>query len=66
MCWIEVAAVMVCIGVQVVDFSLSREDMDVLTSFERGWRCCVPKIVVDGEEVPRDRAHPHYPFSEPF
>ena len=51
---------------QVADFSLSPEDMAVLDTFERGWRCCNPKITVNGKEVPRDENHPYYPFKEPY
>lgn len=41
----------------MIDFSLSSGDMEVLSSFDRNWRCCVPKIKVNGEDVPRDKAH---------
>ena len=51
---------------QVTDFSLSNEDMEVLSSFNRNWRCCVPMIKVNGKDVPRDAGHPLYPFNEPF
>ena len=53
-------------ALQVVDFSLSSEDMAVLSSFERGWRACIPMINVNGKDEPRDQAHPYYPFNEPF
>jgi len=52
--------------VQVADFSLSADDMAYLDTFNRGWRCCNPKITVDGKDVPRDEKHPNYPFKEPF
>ena len=37
--------------------------MTVLRGLERNWRSCLPKIEVNGKLVPRDAAHPHYPFN---
>lgn len=48
------------------DFNLSDEDMNTIDGFNKPWRACLPKIVVDGEEVARDAHHLHYPFSEAF
>jgi alcohol dehydrogenase (NADP+) len=46
----------------VFDFALSDQDLADLATYERGWRCCVPCISVDGKSVPRDAAHPLFPF----
>ncbi|XP_065838375.1 aldo-keto reductase family 1 member A1-like [Oscarella lobularis] len=52
---------------QVWDFELSDEDLATVESFDRNWRACLPKIKnAKGEEVPRDVAHPYYPFGDPF
>jgi len=48
------------------EFKLSEEDMKTIDGFNKPWRACLPKIVVDGNEVPRDAHHKHYPFSEAF
>lgn len=50
----------------VFDFQLSKEDLEVLESFNRNWRACLPQIQVDGKGVPRDRDHPDFPFDEPY
>jgi len=50
----------------VFDFELSPEDMETLATYDRGWRCCVPCIVVNGQSVPRDMAHPLFPFNIEF
>jgi len=50
----------------VFDFELSDADMKTINSFNKPWRACLPKITVDGSEVPRDKDHPHYPFNEAF
>jgi alcohol dehydrogenase (NADP+) len=47
---------------EVFDFALSDKDMAELEAYERGWRCCVPCIAVNGVSVPRDAAHPLFPF----
>jgi len=46
----------------VFDFSLSEQDMAEIETFDRNWRCCVPCIIVDSKSVPRDHAHPLFPF----
>jgi alcohol dehydrogenase (NADP+) len=46
----------------VFDFTLSEEDLTKLAGYDRGWRCCVPCITVNGESVPRDAKHPLFPF----
>jgi len=51
---------------QVFDFELSAEDMKVIESFHIPYRVCVPMIEVEGKKVPRDAAHPHYPFNIPY
>uniref|UniRef100_A0A6P8HG52 alcohol dehydrogenase (NADP(+)) n=1 Tax=Actinia tenebrosa TaxID=6105 RepID=A0A6P8HG52_ACTTE len=51
---------------QVFDFELSSEEMSTIESFNRPWRACVVKTVIDGKEVVRDEGHPHYPFNIPY
>ncbi|KAL9951966.1 hypothetical protein ACROYT_G044728 [Oculina patagonica] len=51
---------------EVFDFELSVDDMKVIESFNRPWRACIPMAEVDGKKVPRDGAHPHFPFHIPF
>jgi alcohol dehydrogenase (NADP+) len=51
---------------QVHDFVLSAADMSALEALDKGYRYCVPKIVVDGQTVARDGDHPHYPFNAPY
>lgn len=51
---------------QVFDFTLSEEDMTVLLAFHNGWRACIPMIEVNGEKVPRDGAHPEFPFHDEY
>ncbi|KAI6646122.1 alcohol dehydrogenase [Oopsacas minuta] len=46
----------------VFSFQLSPDQMQVLEGLNRKWRACLPTVVVDGKEVPRDREHPFYPF----
>uniref|UniRef100_A0A8C1X968 Aldo-keto reductase family 1, member A1b (aldehyde reductase) n=1 Tax=Cyprinus carpio TaxID=7962 RepID=A0A8C1X968_CYPCA len=53
-------------NIQVFDFTLEPEEMNQVTALHRGWRYIVPTITVDGKSVPRDAAHPHYPFNEPY
>jgi len=49
-----------------LDFELDAEDMEAIRGLDRGWRACVPMLVVDGQLVYRDRHHPYFPFHEPF
>uniref|UniRef100_A0A672K3R4 Alcohol dehydrogenase [NADP(+)] B-like n=1 Tax=Sinocyclocheilus grahami TaxID=75366 RepID=A0A672K3R4_SINGR len=53
-------------NIQVFDFTLEPEEMNQVTAVHRGWRYIVPTITVDGKSVPRDAAHPHYPFNDPY
>eukprot|EP00066_Takifugu_rubripes_P010545 XP_003978454.1 PREDICTED: alcohol dehydrogenase [NADP(+)] [Takifugu rubripes] len=53
-------------NIQVFDFILEQEEMKNITALNRGWRYIVPMIKVDGQSVPRDAGHPHYPFNESF
>lgn len=53
-------------NVQVFDFSLQADEMEKITALNRDWRYIVPMVEVDGQRVPRDAAHPHYPFSDPY
>ena len=46
----------------VFNFQLSSEEMAALDGLDRKWRACLPCVVVDGKDVPRDRNHPFYPF----
>ena len=46
----------------VFDFHLSPEEMHTLDGLDRKWRACLPTVVVDGKEVPRDLKYPFYPF----
>lgn len=40
--------------------------MEVLKGLDNDGRVCLPKIEVNGVLVPRDTAHPYYPFNIPF
>eukprot|EP00118_Oscarella_pearsei_P024678 m.306575 g.306575 ORF g.306575 m.306575 type:complete len:362 (+) comp41363_c0_seq1:52-1137(+) len=52
---------------QIWDFELSDEDLAAIESFNRNWRACLPVIKnAEGKDMPRDAAHPHYPFNDPF
>ncbi|XP_016335654.1 alcohol dehydrogenase [NADP(+)] B-like isoform X1 [Sinocyclocheilus anshuiensis] len=53
-------------NIQVFDFTLEPEEMNQVIAVHRGWRYIVPTITVDGKSVPRDAAHPHYPFNDPY
>eukprot|EP00440_Ansanella_granifera_P074748 gb/GFBE01081118.1/.p1 GENE.gb/GFBE01081118.1/~~gb/GFBE01081118.1/.p1 ORF type:complete len:336 (+),score=116.77 gb/GFBE01081118.1/:1-1008(+) len=53
-------------NLDVLDFKLSKEDMDAIAAINRDWRCNVPSIVVDGVMKARDAGHKHYPFNDPF
>jgi len=50
----------------VFDFQLSAEDMAAIAAVNRDWRCNEPVMVIDGVAKPRDAAHKHYPFNDPF
>ncbi|XP_037324581.2 aldo-keto reductase family 1 member A1-B isoform X1 [Pungitius pungitius] len=53
-------------NIQVFDFTLEAEEMQSIEALNRGWRYIVPMIQVEGERVPRDAGHPHYPFNDPY
>jgi len=46
----------------IFHFTLSDEDLQKLETCEQGCRFCVPSIMVNGQLVPRDAAHPLFPF----
>ena len=46
----------------VFNFQLTPDEMQVLEGLNRNWRACLPTVVIDGKEVPRDRDHLFYPF----
>eukprot|EP01006_Ploeotia_vitrea_P066949 TRINITY_DN96082_c0_g1_i1.p1 TRINITY_DN96082_c0_g1~~TRINITY_DN96082_c0_g1_i1.p1 ORF type:complete len:336 (-),score=68.51 TRINITY_DN96082_c0_g1_i1:128-1060(-) len=50
----------------VLNFELSDEDMAALNGIEHEIRYMVPMVERDGKRVPRDAAHPHYPFNDEF
>uniref|UniRef100_A0AAQ4NP39 alcohol dehydrogenase (NADP(+)) n=1 Tax=Gasterosteus aculeatus aculeatus TaxID=481459 RepID=A0AAQ4NP39_GASAC len=45
---------------------LKTKEMKSIEALNRGWRYIVPMIQVEGERVPRDAGHPHYPFIDPY
>jgi len=45
-----------------VDFTLSENDMNLLSSYNKNWHAVVPQIDVGGKIVPRDLEHPNFPF----
>ncbi|XP_070764351.1 aldo-keto reductase family 1 member A1-B [Enoplosus armatus] len=53
-------------NIQVFDFTLDAEEMKLISELNKGWRYIVPMIKVEGEHVPRDAGHPHYPFNDPY
>ncbi|XP_058536477.1 aldo-keto reductase family 1 member A1-like [Ochotona princeps] len=53
-------------NIQVLDFTLSPEEMKQLDALNRNWRYIVPMLTVDGKRVPRDAGHPLYPFNDPY
>jgi len=54
-------------NMQLFDFKLTKEDVDIIRSFNRNYRGGVPSVKNErGEVVPRDGAHPEFPFHEPF
>lgn len=53
-------------NLQVFDFSLQPEEMKDITALNKDWRYIVPMVEVDGKRIPRDAAHPHYPFTDPY
>jgi len=46
----------------IFDFELTANDMKLVDSFHRGWRACLPTIIVDGKSVIRDAHHFLFPF----
>ncbi|KAM9744093.1 aldo-keto reductase family 1 member A1-A [Menidia menidia] len=53
-------------NLEVFDFSLSPEDIDLIESFNRNTRFIVPAVERDGKRVWRDAEHPHFPFNDPY
>jgi len=54
-------------NMEVFDFKLSQDDLRVILSFNRNYRGGVPSVKNSaGKIVPRDAAHPEFPFHEPF
>ncbi|KAI4820362.1 hypothetical protein KUCAC02_028346 [Chaenocephalus aceratus] len=53
-------------NLQVLDFSLSEDDMKLLESFNCNQRLIVPAVERDGKRVWRDAEHPHFPFNDPY
>ncbi|KAF3850894.1 hypothetical protein F7725_012666 [Dissostichus mawsoni] len=53
-------------NMQVLDFSLSEDDMKLLESFNCNQRLIVPAVERDGKRVWRDAEHPHFPFNDPY
>jgi len=54
-------------NLEIFDFNLSAEDIKVINKFNRNYRGGVPSVKNErGESVPRDGAHPEFPFHEPF
>lgn len=53
-------------NLQVFDFSLSSDDMKLISSFNRNERFIVPTVERDGKRVWRDAEHPHFPFHDPY
>jgi len=53
-------------NLDILDFKLTEADMAAIKAINRDWRCNVPTAIVDGKAVPRDAAHKHYPFNDPF
>ncbi|CAD7929676.1 unnamed protein product [Amoebophrya sp. A25] len=44
-------------------WALTEADMAKLAELERGFRSCVPQVMVDGKSLPRDADHRDYPFA---
>uniref|UniRef100_A0A4W3I6V6 alcohol dehydrogenase (NADP(+)) n=1 Tax=Callorhinchus milii TaxID=7868 RepID=A0A4W3I6V6_CALMI len=53
-------------NIQVFDFTLTEDEIKIIGSLDRNWRYIVPLITVDGKSVPRDAAHPLYPFNDAY
>ncbi|OCT84911.1 aldo-keto reductase family 1 member A1 isoform X3 [Xenopus laevis] len=53
-------------NLQVFDFSLSEEEMQLIGALNKNWRYIIPLITVNGKSVPRDAGHPLYPFNDPY
>jgi len=55
-------------NLEVTNFKLSEEDMEVIHSFNRNYRFCIAKFTNKfGQEVDElDPAHPEFPFGEEF
>jgi len=49
-------------NIDIFDYHLLNEDMEVLNNFNRDVRLVVPYVTVDGKRVFRDRNAPHFPF----
>ena len=51
----------------IFDFGLTAEDMAAVDALNAGIRYCVPSVTTaDGRIVPRDAAHPLFPFNIEF
>ena len=48
----------------VHDFALSDAEMAAMESLNADARFVIPTIEVDGVQVPRDAAHPDFPFQD--
>jgi len=51
----------------IFDFELSEKDLSILRSLNKPLRLCVPSVQnAKGEIVPRDGAHPEFPYNIEF
>ncbi|XP_061624116.1 aldo-keto reductase family 1 member A1-A [Phyllopteryx taeniolatus] len=53
-------------NLQVFDFSLSEDDMQLIAALNRGQRFIAPTVERDGKRLWRDAEHPHFPFNDPY